>query len=211
MTICFAIAGAVILCATTLTQPTVWLNQFSKAWLDPIIDSITDLGLGGFWVVVAVLLLFYRYSYSLILLTDLGLVALFTYLFKEILFPNLPRPLLLLNLTDLTRWVDGADTYLHSSFPSGHTMTAFAVCTLLAYWIGRKGWAIVIFFFAFMVGFSRVYMLQHFLRDVFFGAIYGTVISLVTIWFYDVVLNIENNKLINKSLLQFMPLRKKLD
>lgn len=184
LVVAFAIAGAIYLGNTILTDSVTQLNALSKPWLDPIFSFFTDFGLGGLWVVVGVILLLYRLDYSLILLSSLGVVALVVNLCKQILFPRLPRPLLVLDYCDLTRWVNGADTYLHYSFPSGHTMTIFAVCALLSYWIARKGWSVFFFLFALLVGISRVYMLQHFFRDVYFGALSGTVIAIVMIWVF---------------------------
>ncbi len=182
--VAFAIAGAIYLANTTLTDSVKELNSLSRSWLDPIFSFLTDFGLGGLWVIVGVILLFYRLDYSLMLLSSLGLVALVTNLCKQILFPRLPRPLLILGYCDLTRWVNGADTYLHYSFPSGHTMTVFAVCALFSYWVARKSWSVFFFVFALLVGISRVYMLQHFFRDVYFGALSGTVIAIVMIWVF---------------------------
>lgn len=66
-----------------------------------------------------------------------------------------------------------------SSFPSGHAASAFALYGFLAF-TARK-WklsvSLLCFSLAAMVGFSRMYLLYHFLRDVTAGAFLGMLIG----------------------------------
>jgi membrane-associated phospholipid phosphatase len=69
--------------------------------------------------------------------------------------------------------VDGVNIHLHQSFPSGHTTSAFALMVTL-WLLVSKGWLRCLFFLlACMVGYSRVYLSQHFPVDVWAGAVYG--------------------------------------
>ena len=61
------------------------------------------------------------------------------------------------------------------SFPSGHSVTAFAVAVSLAYFYPHV--APVLFFLAFVVAASRVLLGLHFLTDVFAGASIGAIIG----------------------------------
>jgi undecaprenyl-diphosphatase len=58
------------------------------------------------------------------------------------------------------------------SFPSGHTMTAFAVCVSLA--LFYPALALGLSFCAFSVAISRILLGMHFLSDVLAGALIGT-------------------------------------
>ncbi|MFZ1677742.1 MAG: phosphatase PAP2 family protein [Saprospiraceae bacterium] len=61
----------------------------------------------------------------------------------------------------------------HHSFPSGHSMGAWALFTLVAA-LTKKTWvSILCLFLAFTVSISRVYLLAHFLEDVVSGALVG--------------------------------------
>lgn len=85
-----------------------------------------------------------------------------------------------LNLLGEISLVDGVQLLKGlSSFPSGHTMSAFALFTFVALVLSRKGWlSFFCFFCAFAVGISRIYLVQHFLQDVYAGAIIGTFLAL---------------------------------
>ena len=71
--------------------------------------------------------------------------------------------------------VDGERLYTSfTSFPSGHTATAFALAISLIFispWWRKQWW--LAFVLAWMVAYSRVYLGQHFPVDVYVGAIFG--------------------------------------
>ncbi|MEM8524135.1 MAG: phosphatase PAP2 family protein [Bacteroidota bacterium] len=75
-----------------------------------------------------------------------------------------------------------------SSFPSGHTMSAFAIYFFLALSLPKhKIWNAIFFLLAFFVGLSRVYLVQHFLEDVYLGAIIGVLLGLLVFLFAEKV------------------------
>lgn len=66
-----------------------------------------------------------------------------------------------------------------SSFPSGHATSAFALYGFLAFTSRKRKLSVSLLCFALavMVGFSRMYLLYHFLRDVTAGAFLGVLIG----------------------------------
>ena len=69
-----------------------------------------------------------------------------------------------------------------NSFPSGHTISAFTLYTLLAL-MTKLGWAKSVFLvLAVLVALSRIYLQVHFLQDVVFGAVIGTVLATLLFW-----------------------------
>ncbi len=72
--------------------------------------------------------------------------------------------------------VDGVKMHAHHSFPSGHTTVAFAFFGFAAVILARKNAGLQVFFAlcAGLVGYSRMYLSQHFLEDVFVGMLLGT-------------------------------------
>jgi len=63
------------------------------------------------------------------------------------------------------------------SFPSAHTANAFAFATTLSSY--HRKFTIVLFAWAILVGFSRLYLGLHYFTDIIGGAILGIVVSLV--------------------------------
>lgn len=82
---------------------------------------------------------------------------------------------------DLIQAVEGITLHTgFSSFPSGHTFSAFALYSLLAFLSPSKVKAGLVFFLmAFLVAFSRIYLVQHFLKDVYLGALLGVGLAMV--------------------------------
>ncbi|WP_421799967.1 phosphatase PAP2 family protein [Haliscomenobacter sp.] len=83
-----------------------------------------------------------------------------------------------------------------TSFPSGHTMAAFALFTFLALCFPRKPWlSLTCFCIALLVGVSRMYLVQHFFEDVYSGALLGLGLGILAYYF----LNQIEQKLLQKA------------
>lgn len=67
------------------------------------------------------------------------------------------------------------------SFPSGHTASAFAGATAIL--VHDRRWGAVALVYAALVGISRLYLCVHWPTDVVAGAIVGSAVALLAIWF----------------------------
>jgi membrane-associated phospholipid phosphatase len=81
-------------------------------------------------------------------------------------------------------WFENRGSFLrgNGSFPSGHTIAAFSVATVVARRYGNHRWIpYVAYGAAALVGFSRLSLSAHFLSDVFIGGALGYSISRLTV------------------------------
>ena len=77
-------------------------------------------------------------------------------------------------------WFESSGSFLrgNGSFPSGHTIAAFSVATIVARRYGNHRWVpYVAYGMAALVGFSRLSLSAHFASDVFMGGALGYSIS----------------------------------
>ena len=83
----------------------------------------------------------------------------------------------------------GLINYYHfekdSSFPSGHTSNAFAIATTLS--LTNKKWYVIVpaYLWATGVGYSRLYLGQHYPSDVLAGAAIGVGSAFLSRWLTD--------------------------
>ncbi|MDR2426637.1 MAG: glycosyltransferase family 39 protein [Endomicrobium sp.] len=100
--------------------------------------------------------------------------ALIVYFMKA--YFERPRPLSVFGDENVNVFYE---TVHKNSFPSGHTNTVFAVCTVM-YMLVKKYWYWYIIF-AFGMGFERIYVGSHFPSDVLTGAAIGAMIAYVMV------------------------------
>jgi membrane-associated phospholipid phosphatase len=159
----------------------LWINGHHNEFTDRFFTIITYGGDGLVFLPLVVLLLFVRFSYSLIALSSWMGHGMICSLVKRQLFPSTLRPTGTMD-NDLLYFVPGVDVHANYSFPSGHTATAFCLAILVALLLRKRmAWFFMIAF-ALTIAYSRIYLLQHFLVDVAGGAFIGTSVALL-IWY----------------------------
>jgi membrane-associated phospholipid phosphatase len=173
--------AALMLAYPVLSAPKGEIELAINAGHHPAFDLsfryLTYLGDGTMLAVLFVLGLLFSYRLSLLTVFLTLFLSAFMMLFKEWLFEGMPRPRGFFGDSVALHFVDGVDVYYKNTFPSGHTATAFAIAAMLAglYGSGRPVFTVVLFVLAVLAGFSRVYLMQHFAVDVYFGAAVGLV------------------------------------
>jgi membrane-associated phospholipid phosphatase len=85
-------------------------------------------------------------------------------------------------LIDNGTWnlVEGIELHIKYSFPSGHTASAFCILISMCFLLNNNFYSFLMVGVAFIIGFSRIYLSQHFLIDVIIGAIIGSLIPFFT-------------------------------
>ena len=158
------------------------INRLNSPSLDTFFYFITYLGDGIFFGVIILILLFKKYSQAL-----LGLVVFISTSFaaqflKRVVFSDDLRPFAELGNEYSLHQVEGVKQVMTLSFPSGHTTTAFALGMFLAWKILPSYWGWFLGILAALVGYSRVYLGQHYIEDIYVGAILGVGLTWLIIW-----------------------------
>lgn len=150
----------------------ILLNSYHTNWLNTFFINYTNVGDGLFAIFISVILFFYkRKKQALALLLSFLISGLLVQIIKNLV--TSPRPRLFFTSGQYTQFIEGVTLSNNSSFPSGHTASAFAVATVLVLTMQNKAWQLPILFAATLAGYSRMYLAQHFLTDVMMGAFLG--------------------------------------
>lgn len=161
------------------------INQKNHPFADVFFKYITYLGDGRMLIVYALILLFIKYRFVLILLLSNLFSGILTFILKTQVFDAALRPKKYFENIYELRLVPGVENYLHNSMPSGHTATAFCVFAGFALMSKNKVAGFLYFVIAALIGFSRIYLSQHFLDDVFIGSLLGVFFALITFYFFE--------------------------
>lgn len=170
------------------TDATLWANQYWSPFQDVLYKYMTYLG--DFWMaaIIVLTLLFWKFKYAVIAILSFVATALTAQFLKKIIYNDVKRPLIEMwtEMKDGTlHLVDGVEQLIGNSFPSGHTTSAFSIFCLLALLSSNKWVGFGCIVFSILIGYSRVYLCQHFFEDVFVGALIGAVGSLLIYSFFE--------------------------
>jgi membrane-associated phospholipid phosphatase len=160
------------------------VNSRHTDLLDNIEPYITDLGNGWTIVIIAALLTLYNYRVAFLMVTTFLVTSIAVQIVK--FFFDAPRPKLYFkDQISKLYFVKGVDILSNDSFPSGHTLTAFATGVLITYLVKNKSWGILLVLYGAMVGFSRMYLSEHFFEDVIGGSVLGVFLAIFWISWID--------------------------
>ncbi len=148
----------------------------------------TYLGDGACWLLCLLLFLLFKKKKEILLLVfGFTYTTIITQLFKYIILPLEPRPITAITNKALIHTVEGVDVYLISSFPSGHTTTAFTIYLFACIMFNNK-WVVYLGFIpTLLVGYSRVYLAEHFPRDVAGGIVTAIICSVLSVITYQAI------------------------
>ncbi len=128
------------------------------------------------------------------LLSSILLISIIS-IFKKLIYAERPSMYFYHFNTDyIFHYVKGVALHSYQSFPSGHTATAFVTFFLAAIFLSSNKTIlqIIYFFLAFLVAYSRMYLFQHFLIDIFAGALVGILCVLIAYFLTNKILKTNN-------------------
>ena len=158
-----------------------WINGHHAPFFDQFFRPFTNVGDGVFYVVITLGLLFVRFRWALLSFVCFAVTSLVAQIGKHLIFTGHPRPFRYFSEHagfPPLHLVEGVVMGTLKSFPSGHSTSAFSVFLVLTYIVRQKSWGLAFVLLAALAAYSRVYLAQHFVEDVFAGSILGTALTL---------------------------------
>jgi len=176
--ILFVIASLFILIFFSKADGFFLLNPYHTPFLNYFFIPYTYFGHGTFCVAIGLLLFFFKKRFlSLMVLSSYavsGIVAqVLKYFFQE------ARPAVFLKDSSYQYFIKDVTLHNFQAFPSGHTASAFALAAVLSFSLKNKKYSMLFLAGAILVGYSRIYLAQHFIDDVFAGAIIGIISAII--------------------------------
>ncbi|HWV69034.1 phosphatase PAP2 family protein [Chitinophaga sp.] len=175
-----------IVIAVLITRVTVsrqdayfFINKLHTPAGDFLFPYITALGSVSAAVLISLLLLLIDRRAGTMMATAYLFTAAISFTLKAVI--GFPRPYrYFASRLQEIYFVPGVSVLDNfRSFPSGHSVCAFTAATVLSYYAKNKYLSLIYLALAMLVGYSRMYMSQHFLEDVTAGATLGVFFSMV--------------------------------
>ncbi|MBK8657696.1 MAG: phosphatase PAP2 family protein [Bacteroidetes bacterium] len=173
----FLVAGAILLLTIDKGREIIFVNGLHTPWFDAFFLNVTRLAEAPAFILMLLVILFGGFGNGLILATTYASVGGLVQFLKTIVFDEQLRPSLYFSSSIQLNFVPGMEVARYHSFPSGHTALAFALFLSLCFITKNKAWSVAFFAMALLVGLSRVYLLQHFFIDVYFGSLLAVIIT----------------------------------
>jgi membrane-associated phospholipid phosphatase len=177
----FLIAGGFVIALFEKGDEIVYFSSLHSGFFNSLFPWITRLG--ELPAAIFILLLVFASSYGRGILLSINLAVIFpvVYVLKKIVFASQVRPSVFFEGKMHLDYVPGVEVLQYNSFPSGHSAAAFGIFFMLSIFAKDKKLALIYFAMALLVAVSRIYLLEHFLRDVYFGSMIG-ICSAALVW-----------------------------
>jgi undecaprenyl-diphosphatase len=153
------------------------INKYLKnKYLDILMPLITIMGnLGIIWVIIAIVLSLnspYKTTVNLVILTLIISTTIGEGIIKHIVKRVRPCNIVCNNMVLITK-------PLSYSFPSGHTLSSFAVAKVLSIYFHE--YELLFMVIAILIALSRLYLYVHYPTDVLAGIILGLLCSKIVL------------------------------
>lgn len=160
----------------------VLMNPYHSVILNQFFIPYTLVGHGAFVIGIAIILFILKKRFlSLMVISSFLLSGIIAQVLKYFILEA--RPALYLEKFNYPYFIDHVTLHNFHSFPSGHTASAFALASVLSFSVKNKNYSVLFLLLAALVGYSRMYLGQHFMDDIFAGSVIG-VLSSIICWIY---------------------------
>lgn len=169
------------------------MGEFGS-FLDLFFPFITNFGGASILILISTVMIIYSKT------RKCGIIIIFSLSSSIIVTNFLLKPLIarerpFSNIDSIYyEWWVSLGKHMETSFslPSGHTTAAFSAFTVIFFCFNKK-WSWMALILAFLVGFSRIYLMVHYPSDVIAGSITGFLIAL----FYCSAFNLTSKRIKN--------------
>jgi membrane-associated phospholipid phosphatase len=172
----------------------ILINGYYTTGMDHFFQYATYLGDGLIYIPVVAYCAFWNRRFLVPALTAILFCTLISQGLKRFVFEDQLRPISLELENIIIHKIKGVPLNRMHSFPSGHTSTAFTMSLLLCAIMRNRVLAFVLPFIALLVGYSRIYLAQHFLTDVCAGIAIGIISSFFALWIYHAYITRKNRE-----------------
>ena len=180
----FLFFGALLIGFNSKAETHLEFNSLHAHFFDIFFSYLTFLGDGITATLVVILLLPVKFRYAFCVAISNSCSAVVTQFLKHTFFSEVVRPKKFFEGMHDLYLVPGIDTHLLNSFPSGHSTCAFSLYFALAMLVKNKILKFVFFFLALLIGYSRIYLSQHFFEDVYAGSLIGVGTTVLIFYFF---------------------------
>ncbi len=134
-------------------------------------------------LLIFIILLAVNYRFAFIIGVSNLISAIITQTLKQTIFADVVRPKKFFEGIHDLYLIPGVDNYLYNSFPSGHSTCAFSLYFALSLIVKNKTLKLFFFVLALLIGYSRIYLSQHFFADVYSGSLIGVITTIIVYYF----------------------------
>lgn len=194
---CFLIFLGLILITSSNDAMLEFLNNHRTPFLNTFFISATKIAEEEGIIIVFIIFILFKYSALILSAISISMATIVSNIIKTI--TDLPRPLEVYNkLGDFAiNLIPGVEVHRFMSFPSGHTAAAFAMLFFLLRISSNIYQRLIILFLSVSVAISRVYLFQHFTRDVLAASLIGVILALLIYYLFihfNWFLELDNKK-----------------
>lgn len=193
--------GTIVVLSTNKGDAILYLNQYYTSFTVALFTFLTRLGeWAGFLIPFLYFMIFKPIKYQIGFLLVGLLTLILVYFFKHIVYPDALRPIVYFE-QHFVELINRPEIHLNRkhTFPSGHTTAGFAYFFYAALCADKRIFTMLFFALAFLIGFSRIFLAQHFVADVVAGSALGVAIATL-VYFYIIYKNSINKPFLNKKL-----------
>ena len=155
----------------------LYFNKLHTPFFDEFFRRTSQLVEWPVFLLITIITLRFSYGKGLILAINTFFVFAIMGIFKYAIFANQMRPAAFFEGKVHLNFVQNMEILRTHSFPSGHTAMAFSMFFMLSLLTNNKKWSVLFFIIPLLVAVSRVYLMEHFFRDVYAGSLTGVLIA----------------------------------